>query len=100
MTTDSEVGSIDHGRVRVATLNAFGLREDWPARRAVMAAGFTQLGADLVAMQEIITRPDYDQLRDVLGSGYFVAHHGERESDGQGISIARPVAGQPGTGHA
>jgi len=74
--------------VRVATLNAFGLREDWPARREVMAAGFAALDPDLVALQEVIADADYDQVRDVLGTGYELAHHSERESDGQGISIA------------
>jgi endonuclease/exonuclease/phosphatase family metal-dependent hydrolase len=74
--------------VRVATLNAFGLREGWTARREVMRAGFAELGADLVAMQEVIARSGYDQVRDVLGAGYEVAHHSEREEDGQGISIA------------
>jgi endonuclease/exonuclease/phosphatase family metal-dependent hydrolase len=74
--------------VRVATLNVFGLREGWPARRAVLAAGFAELGADLVALQEVIATEGYDQVRDVLGDGYEVVHHGEREVDGQGISIA------------
>jgi endonuclease/exonuclease/phosphatase family metal-dependent hydrolase len=87
-------GGSGTGRVRVATLNAFGVRENWAARRAVMAAGFAELSADLVAMQEVIARSDYDQVRDVLGAAYEVAHHGEREPDGQGISIASrwPIA--------
>jgi endonuclease/exonuclease/phosphatase family metal-dependent hydrolase len=74
--------------VRVATLNTFGRRENWPARRAVMAAGFADLGADLVAMQEAVVTAGYDQVRDVLGDGYHVVHHSERETDGGGISIA------------
>ena len=76
------------GEVRIATLNAFGVREDWPARRAVMASGFAELDADVVAMQEVLRTAEYDQVRDVLGDGYEVAHHSERETDGQGISIA------------
>jgi endonuclease/exonuclease/phosphatase family metal-dependent hydrolase len=74
--------------VRVATLNAFGLRENWPGRRAVMAAGFAELDADVVALQEVIAHADYDQVSDVLGAGYALAHHREREPDGEGISIA------------
>jgi endonuclease/exonuclease/phosphatase family metal-dependent hydrolase len=76
------------GVIRVATLNAFGLRENWPARREVMATGFADLSPDLVAMQEVIATPGYDQVGDVLGGGYQVVHHREREPDGQGISIA------------
>ena len=79
---------MDRGLIRVATLNAFGLRERWSARRAVMAAGFEALAPDLVAFQEVIATPEYDQVRDVLGGRYEVAHHSEREADGQGISIA------------
>jgi endonuclease/exonuclease/phosphatase family metal-dependent hydrolase len=74
--------------LRVATLNAFGVRENWPARRTVMKSGFAELNADLVALQEVIATDEYDQVRDVLGDGYDVAHHSERETDGQGISIA------------
>jgi endonuclease/exonuclease/phosphatase family metal-dependent hydrolase len=74
--------------LRVATLNAFGVRENWPARRTVMKSGFAELNADLVARQEVIATDEYDQVRDVLGNGYDVAHHSERETDGQGISIA------------
>src|SRR5690349_21782562 len=82
------------GLVRVATLNAFGLRENWAARRAVMATGFSGLRPDLVALQEVVVDDRHDQVRDVLGEGYHVVHHGERETDGQGISIASrwPVA--------
>jgi endonuclease/exonuclease/phosphatase family metal-dependent hydrolase len=88
MATDLARSAADGGRVRVATLNAFGLREGWKRRRDVMAAAFTELEADLVALQEVVVRPDYDQVRDILGAEYAVAHHGEREADGQGISIA------------
>jgi endonuclease/exonuclease/phosphatase family metal-dependent hydrolase len=76
------------GTVRAATLNVFGRRENWPARRSVLAAGFAELAADLVAMQEVVVTAGYDQVRDVLGDEYQVVHHSEREPDGQGISIA------------
>jgi hypothetical protein len=35
------------GRLRVATLNLWGQRGDWAARRRVLAAGFARLNADL-----------------------------------------------------
>ncbi len=88
VATDYRGSPPGDGAVRVATLNAFGMRENGAARRAVMAAGFSQLGADLIALQEVIAHPEYDQVRDVLSADYTIAHHGERESDGQGISIA------------
>lgn len=50
MTTACAVTSAaaQAGRVRVATLNARGTRGDWPARRAVLAAGFAAMAPDLV----------------------------------------------------
>jgi mRNA deadenylase 3'-5' endonuclease subunit Ccr4 len=61
--------------VRVATLNAFGRRENWAARREVMASGFAAFGADAVALQEVIASAEHDQVRDVLGESYSVVHH-------------------------
>src|SRR5215216_7241411 len=81
--------------VRVATLNLWGRRGKWDERRRVLAEGFRKLKPDLVAFQEAIVQDDYDQVKDILGSGYHLAHQTEREygrggdvEDGQGISIA------------
>jgi endonuclease/exonuclease/phosphatase family metal-dependent hydrolase len=74
--------------VRVVTLNVWGTRGDWPARRSVLAAGFQRLQPDLVALQETIVTDRYDQARDVLGDGYHLAHSAARGPDGGGISIA------------
>jgi endonuclease/exonuclease/phosphatase family metal-dependent hydrolase len=81
-------------RVRVATLNLFGVRADWPRRREVLRAGFAELSPDLVSLQEAIKTADYDQARDVLGEEYHLAHHSVRLADGQGDSIASrwPIA--------
>ena len=74
--------------LRVVTLNVWGVRGDWAARRAVLAAGFERLRPDLVALQETIVTDGYDQVRDVLGEDYQVEHSAARETDGQGVSIA------------
>jgi hypothetical protein len=81
--------------VRVATLNLWGRRGAWDARRSVLVGGFRGLRPDLVAFQEAIVGSGYDQVTDILGPGYHVAHQTEREAgkggdieDGQGISIA------------
>jgi len=81
-------------RMRVATLNLFGVRADWPRRREVLRAGFAELSPDLVSLQEVIRTTDYDQARDVLGEEYHLAHHSVRLADGQGDSIASrwPIA--------
>lgn len=50
--------------------------------------GIRALGPDLVTFQEAIVDGAYDQVVDLLGPGYEVAHQAEREPDGQGISIA------------
>ncbi|WP_238332468.1 endonuclease/exonuclease/phosphatase family protein [Kribbella jejuensis] len=73
----------------------FGLREDWLRRRELIAAGFAEFGPQLVALQEVVTSDSVDQVVDVLGDGYQIVHHAERERDGQGISIASrwPITG-------
>ena len=60
----------------------------WSARRSLLAEGLRALDPDLVAFQEVIRHDDYDQVTDLLGPGYEVAHQTRREADGSGVSIA------------
>src|SRR5688572_1573346 len=60
----------------------------WSARRVVLAEGLRALDPDLAAFQEAIHHDDYDQVPDLLGPGYHVAHQTRREADGSGISLA------------
>jgi len=41
----------------------------WRARQAVLADGLGELDPDLVAFQEAITDPRYDQVAELLGRG-------------------------------
>ncbi len=76
------------------TLNLFGRRDDWDARRAVIVEGLHGLRPDLVAFQEAIVTEEYDQVSDLLGPQFHLAHQAEREpgeegvESGQGASIA------------
>jgi endonuclease/exonuclease/phosphatase family metal-dependent hydrolase len=70
------------------TQNLWGIRGDWDARRRVLRDGFQALEPDLVAFIEAIKTDDYDQVVDLLGDGYHIAHQVAREPDGQGASIA------------
>jgi hypothetical protein len=60
----------------------------------MLAEGFRELRLDLVAFQEAVVTEGYDEVSDILGPGYHLAHQTEREAgrgdieDGQGISIA------------
>jgi endonuclease/exonuclease/phosphatase family metal-dependent hydrolase len=83
------------GQVRIATLNLWGRRGEWEERRRMLAEGFHELEPDLVAFQEAVVGDDYDQVIDILGPTYHLAHQTDREAsrggdieDGQGISIA------------
>jgi endonuclease/exonuclease/phosphatase family metal-dependent hydrolase len=83
------------GRARVATLNMWGRRGTWDERKRVLAEGFREYAPDLVAFQEAVVTGGYDQVTNVLGEGYHLAHQTVRElgrggdvEDGQGISIA------------
>ena len=60
----------------------------WKARRTALQAGLSALEPDLVAFQEVIHSDVYDQVVDLLGPGYHVAHQLGREPDGSGTSIA------------
>jgi endonuclease/exonuclease/phosphatase family metal-dependent hydrolase len=74
--------------MRVVTQNLWGIRGDWEARRAVLIDGFHELQPDMVAFIEAIKTDEYDQVVDLLGPRYQVAHQTDREPDGQGASIA------------
>jgi endonuclease/exonuclease/phosphatase family metal-dependent hydrolase len=60
----------------------------WSDRRAVLADGLRALDPDLAAFQEAICRDGYDQVADLLGPGYHLAHQTRREADGSGVSLA------------
>ncbi len=64
----------EKGGLRVATLNLWGQNGAWEARRSVLADGLRGLRPDLIAFQEAIVDDGYDQVKDILGSGYHVAH--------------------------
>jgi endonuclease/exonuclease/phosphatase family metal-dependent hydrolase len=70
------------------TLNLWGRRGDWDARQSLIMDGLRGLQPDLVAFIEAIVTDDYEQVADLLGAGYHVAHQTVREPDGQGASIA------------
>ena len=76
------------GVVRVATLNLWGRHGAWDERRSVLVDGLRKLRPDVVAFQEAVVIDGYDQVADVLGAGYHVAHQAGREADGTGLSIA------------
>jgi endonuclease/exonuclease/phosphatase family metal-dependent hydrolase len=74
--------------IRVVTLNLWGRSGAWEERRPVLADGLGKLGADLLAFQEAVVADGYDQVADLLGPDYHVAHQGGRAPDGVGVSIA------------
>ena len=74
--------------IRVVTLNLWGRSGAWEERRSVFADGLRKLDADLLAFQETVVADGYDQVADLLGPDYHVAHQGGRAPDGVGVSIA------------
>lgn len=74
--------------MRVLTLNLWGQRGDWDKRRPLLVDGLRDLRPDLVAFIEAIKTDEYDQVADLLGDEFHVAHQKRREPDGQGASIA------------
>src|SRR4051812_13844184 len=81
--------SADPTRLRVLTLNLWGVYGDWPQRREVIATGIADLQPDLIAFIEAVKTPDDDQVAEILGAGYHVVHQANhRETDGRGAAIA------------
>jgi endonuclease/exonuclease/phosphatase family metal-dependent hydrolase len=74
--------------VRVATLNLWGRHGAWDERRSVLVDGLRELQPDLIAFQEAVVTDGYDQVADLLGASYNVAHQAGREAEGAGLSIA------------
>jgi endonuclease/exonuclease/phosphatase family metal-dependent hydrolase len=84
------------GSLRVLTMNLFGQQGDWPARREVLVAGLRALRPDLVAFQEPVVSNDYDQVRDLLGPTWHIAHQSVglpegRDHDGTAIASRWPL---------
>jgi endonuclease/exonuclease/phosphatase family metal-dependent hydrolase len=80
--------SLHLGNMRVLTLNLWQRYGAWVARRSVLIDGLRTLQPDLVAFAESIKTDEYDQVADVLGPGWSVAHQKVRDPNGMGISIA------------
>lgn len=76
------------GNVRVLTLNLWQRYGSWPERRSLLIDGLRALEPDVAAFQESVTSDDYNQITDLLGSGFHVVHHKNRDPQGMGISIA------------
>jgi endonuclease/exonuclease/phosphatase family metal-dependent hydrolase len=64
--------------MRVLTLNLWGRRGDWDARRLVLVEALRELRPDLVAFQEAVVTEEYDQAADLLGAEFHLAHQRER----------------------
>jgi endonuclease/exonuclease/phosphatase family metal-dependent hydrolase len=74
--------------LRVLTMNLWQRYGAWADRRSVLIHGIRALQPDLVAFAESIKTDEYDQVVDLLGPGFNVAHSKARDPNGMGISIA------------
>ena len=62
------------GRLRVLTLNHWGVGGDWPRRREVIRGGLRDLRPDLIAFQEAFKDGERDSVAELTGSDYHVFH--------------------------
>ena len=77
------------GRLRVLTLNLWGLGGDWPARREVIRRGLSELAPDLIAFQEAFKLDEQDSVSEVVDAEYHVVHQtGGVLGDGNCAAIA------------
>jgi endonuclease/exonuclease/phosphatase family metal-dependent hydrolase len=82
--------------VRALTINLFAQQGDWPARREVLRAGLRQLRPDVVTLQEAIVDGPYDQVVELLGPDYAVAHQrvgliGDGRHHGASVASRWPI---------
>jgi len=82
------------GGVRVFTLNLWGQHGAWLDRRVVLIDGLRALRPDLIAFQETIKNEEYDQVIDLLGPGWSVAHQKGRDPEGPAIISASSPTSQ------
>jgi endonuclease/exonuclease/phosphatase family metal-dependent hydrolase len=76
-------------RMTVLTYNLLSPdHADWPSRRLPIRAELGRLRPDVVALQECVLTPDYDQCADLLGSDYQIVWHSARSGDGVGAALA------------
>jgi endonuclease/exonuclease/phosphatase family metal-dependent hydrolase len=74
--------------LRVLTLNLWQRYGEWNDRRFVLMERIRALQPDLVAFPESIKTDEYDQVLDLLGPEFNIAHSKIRDPNGMGISIA------------
>lgn len=78
---------LSSGSFRVMTLNTWNHDGVWAARRTVIKDGIQNLQPDFIAFQEVIRTDAYDQVSDLLGSGYHVFYQKGQSVDGVGAAI-------------
>jgi endonuclease/exonuclease/phosphatase family metal-dependent hydrolase len=82
--------------VRALTINLFAHHGDWPTRREVLRAGLRELRPDVVTLQEAIVDGQYDQVVELLGPDYSVAHQqvglvGDDRHHGASVASRWPI---------
>jgi len=82
--------------MRVLSLNIFGHNGDWPSRRPVLRKGLERLAPDVLALQETVVDDSYDQVADLLGPGYQLAHQtrgliGDGRHHGASVASRWPI---------
>jgi endonuclease/exonuclease/phosphatase family metal-dependent hydrolase len=74
--------------LRVLTLNIWGGGGDWSRRRKDLRDQISRTSPDVVTLQEALLGEADDQVAEILGDGWFVAHQRARGPDGSGVATA------------
>jgi endonuclease/exonuclease/phosphatase family metal-dependent hydrolase len=73
--------------LRCATLNVYGpANPDWDRRHAIIRSALRRLDADVLALQEVPTDPDF--LEDLVGPGYHFSSFSTAAGDGVAGTLA------------
>jgi len=82
--------------LRALSLNLYAEHGDWPARRDVLRAGLRRLAPDVLMLQEAVVDGEHDEVLDILGDGYHVAHQrrglvGDGRHHGASVASRWPI---------
>jgi endonuclease/exonuclease/phosphatase family metal-dependent hydrolase len=69
------IDNANESSIRVLTFNIWGMHGDWESRRKIISEGIRRLQPDIIAFQEVIVKPGYDQVATLIDDeAYQILH--------------------------
>ncbi len=78
-------------RLRVATFNLWNRQGPWPRRLPLIRAGLAGLGADVIALQEVLGFPGQPSQADEVAPAGWHVHHAPAWAIGGGLTFGNAI---------